>query len=1394
MNRFVQQFCGLVLVIGCWAVVDHICANQTAFSTIDAEYTRDVRPLMREFCLDCHSTAMRVGELDLEQFANLGDVRRSTKVWIRVAEMLDNGEMPPKGAKQPSAPQRKQIAVWIKRYLEAEAKANAGDPGLIILRRLNNAQYTYTVRDLTGLELDPTREFPADSAAGEGFTNTGGSLVMSPALLTKYLDAGKEIAKHAELLPDGFRFSPSSTRSDWTNDALAQIRTFYRERTDSGGSSQVNLQGIVFETNEGGRLPLERYLKATLIEREALQSGTKTTSTVAKEQGLNAKYLGILWAMLIDRQPSLLLDSVRAKWRAATPSNFTLLTTTIGQWQNALFRFNSVGHLGAEGGPKAWQEPVVPIIPRQEVRLKLPSAQDQKEVKLYLVARDAGDGNLGDFAVWHEPRLVAPGRPDLLLRDVPQFIGEMTAVRERLFEETAKVLNAVSDVGRQSDTLDVSLLARNYGIDIVPLTAWLGYLGISSKATIQLDHFTQKQTSVSNYSFVKGWGSPQTPFLIANSSNDHVRIPGKMKPHGICLHPSEALSAVVAWQSPIAGALQIEGKVTPANPECGNGVTWLLELHRGATVQRLASSTAQGNKESIIQPIQKLPVQPGDLVSLVIGPRDGNSSCDLTDLELVLRSVEDSTREWSLTRDVSDDVLAGNPHADRFGNKEVWHFYSEPVKEINADPGVPAGSLLARWLAAEQAAEKHELALALQNLLTSGPLAERGEKNPDTILYRQLTSLGGPFLTRAWPQIAAGLRGTDASSENRQTDFGLDLGMFGGAHPRCSSIDDASLCVQAPSIIEVRLPAELTVGAEFVTVGTLHPETGVEGSTQLQLLASPPSGSGVTPEAPIVANNGSAAFKRFERAFDDFRGMFPAALCYAKIVPVDEAVTLTLFHREDDPLRRLMLGAKEAQRLDRLWDELHFVSQDALTLVNAYEQITEFATQDRPDMVVALKPLRKSINDRAAAFRQSLVEAEPRQIDALIDFASRAYRRPLSTADADELRKLYRTLRDEGLPHDEAFRFTLARVFVAPEFLYRIEKAPVGVISSVVSDFELANRLSYFLWSSLPDDGLRVAAGLGTLHQPQALVKQARRMLADARVRRLATEFACQWLHIYDFDSLDEKSEKYFPEFAALRGDMYEESIRFFTDLFQRNASILSLFNADHTFVNERLAKFYGIPGVTGGDWRRIDSLQKQGRGGILALSTTLAKQSGASRTSPILRGNWVSEVLLGEKLPRPPKNVPQLPEDETATTGLTVRELVARHTRDAKCAVCHQKIDPFGFSLEGFDAIGRRRDTDLAGRALDTKTRLPDGREIDGFSGLRDYLVETRRDAVVRQFCRKLLGFALGRAAQLSDDPLLTEMQNQLGRNHYRFSAAVETIVQSRQFREIRGAEHSPD
>jgi hypothetical protein len=280
-------------------------------------------------------------------------------------------------------------------------------------------------------------------------------------------------------------------------------------------------------------------------------------------------------------------------------------------------------------------------------------------------------------------------------------------------------------------------------------------------------------------------------------------------------------------------------------------------------------------------------------------------------------------------------------------------------------------------------------------------------------------------------------------------------------------------------------------------------------------------------------------------------------------------------------------------------------------------------------------------------------------------------------------------------------------------------------------------------------------------------------MLKSDKVRRLATEFGCQYLHVRDVATLDEKSERHFPTFLDLRDDMQEEVTRFFIDLIQNNRSVLNLLDADHTFVNADLAKYYGFE--TKGGWQRIAGLHEKGRGGILGFAATLAKQAGASRNSAILRGTWLTEVILGEKLPIPPKGVPVLPEE--APANLTERQLIERHSRDENCMGCHKRIDPYGFALEGFDAIGRARQAD-------TKTVLPDGTSVDGLASLRDYLLTKRRDDFTRQFCRKLLGYALGRSVQLSDKPLIEQMM----KSDLRFGTLVEHIVRSRQFREVRG------
>ncbi|HEV8062733.1 MAG TPA: DUF1592 domain-containing protein, partial [Gemmataceae bacterium] len=1148
------------------------------------DYLKVVRPVLNRYCQRCHGAKRTEAELNLQAMDSFEEVRKHSRSWQKVAEMLDSSQMPPMEARQPTDAERAALQDWVHSYLTVEAKSKAGDSGPVVLRRLSNAEYTYTLRDLTGVDsLQPAREFPVDGAAGEGFTNTGNALVMSPTLLTKYLDAAKEVANHAVLLPDGFVFSPHTTRRDWTDDSIARIREFYREFTDARGGDKVNLQGIVFDTNKGGRLPAEKYLAATLVERDALKTRRKSIEDVARERGLNAKYLATLWQSLTGNEPSLLLDRLRSRWATAQPGDAAALTADIEAWQKALWKFGTVGHIGKIGGPNAWLEPVTPLVSQQELRFKIPSASAGKDVTLFLVARDAGDGNEHDFVVWQQPRLVAPGRPDLLLRDVREVGSDLAARRERMFANAAKYLEAASEAAAAQGRADVAALAHKRGVAPDELIAWLDYLGIGIAGPTKIDgHFTSKITSVANYEFINGWGTSETPLLIANSSDRHVRVPGNMNPHSVAVHPSPTLQAAVGWRSPVAANLRVQAQVTHAHPECGNGVTWSLELRRGATRQRLAAGAAQGSKPIAIGPIDDLAIQPGDLVSLLIGPRDGNHACDLTSLELKLTSSGSDGKTWDLARDISGNVLASNPQPDRFGNPGVWHFYTEPDKGVGAvGPTIPAGSLLARWQTAQGAEQKKKLAQAVQKLLTSGP--PNGKDNPDGALYRQLVSLGGPLFrgmleSGNQKKRPAGTAKASTGPSIAAMEWGLDPAKF-GKHPSGKSIDAGNLCVQAPSVVEIRLPADLVAGCELVTTGVLDKDSGAEGSVQLQLLTAKPSiRPAILPGTPIVVHDGGNARKRIERGFDDFRNLFPAALCYTKIVPVDEVVTLTLFYREDDQLVRLMLDKDQKQHLDKLWDELRYISQDALTLVDAYAQLMEYATQDADPKV--FEPLRKPINTRAAAFRKLLLDTQPRHLDALMGFAARAYRRPLADSDKKELRQLYDKLRKEGMSHEEAFRLTLARVLVAPAFLYRLEQPSSGVQQSPVSDWELANRLSYFLWSSQPDAELRQLAAAGRLHAPEVAMAQTRRMVRDGRVRRLAIEFACQWLHIHDFDHLDEKSERHFPSFVGLREAMYEESIQFFTYLFQNDRPVADIFDADYTFLNEALAKHYGVPGV----------------------------------------------------------------------------------------------------------------------------------------------------------------------------------------------------------------------
>ena len=1380
------------LLLGLFGMISPARADETTH--LNVAYKTDVQPLLKQFCYKCHSGDTAEAEIDLTAFVDLTQIRQHPKTWQQISEMLTSEQMPPQDAVQPSTEERARMHQWVQNYLTMEAAAHAGDPGPVVLRRLNNVEYTYTLQDLTQIgDLNVAKEFPVDSAAGEGFTNVGNSLVMSPSLLTKYLDAAKEVAAHAVLLPEGMRFSTYMTRRDWVNEYLTKIRGLYGRYTGHGGG----LTGVQKEpgedwraylqrlgANRSGKLSVERYLLATIEDREALASGTKTIEVVAKERGLSPKYLGTVWTMLNDGDAkSLLIDPLRVKWKTANSAEILQLMELITPWQNFLFKFNPVGQIGLHENIHSWLVPVNPLVSRHEFRVKLPG-EEKGEISLSLQADDAGDGNANDDAVWERPRFVMAGRPDLLLRDVDRVATTVTQSRDRYAAQSAKCLAAAHEADQSSAPIELALLAKKHGVDVEALTAWLDYLGVGNGGRQALGTpMLGKQESFEASDFIKGWIGEDGHSVLANLSDQRVRVPGDMQPQSVFVHPSATRAVVIGWRSPIAATIKISGSIQHRDPACGDKTLWSLQRRRGNTRQQLAAGRSKGAELLSVGSFDSVVVRPGDVIALVISPKE-TQACDLTAIDLTL---SDGKHEWNLWKEILPDILAGNPHADSQGNPDVWHFTSEPVS-ASVGTVFPVDSLISKWQAASEPTEKLRLADELQRVLQLDP-ATLSKDSPEAFLVQQFRSLSGPFLS---PILNAAANAPSDLPTVTQPKWGLPLMRFGRSLDGRVT-EDANLCVHAPEILEVRLPAEFVAGSEFVTSGLLHPEMAQEGSVRLQVQMTPAGAVGPSSTASaMLVTEGSQTAQRIQTAFEEFRSLFPPTLCYSQIVPADETVTLILFYREDDQLRRLMLTPEESAQLDQLWQELLYVSQEPLEISSAFVQLYQYATQDRPDLMPGFERLRKPVQDRVDAFRQKLIDNEPQQLNAVIEFAKKAYRRPLIDTDVAQIRDLYASLRVQELAHDEALRLTLARVLVSPAFLYRLEKPGAGTKAGPVSDDELANRLSYFLWSSAPDAELLSLAAAGKLHDPDVVAAQARRMLKDAKIRRMATEFGCHWLHIHDFDHLDEKSERHFPTFNALRGAMYEESILVLTDMLQNDRSVVSLVDGDSTFLNEELARHYGIPGIMGREWRRVENVRQYSRGSILSLATTLSKQSGASRTSPILRGNWLSEVVLGEKLPRPPKNVPVL--SETVPEGLTERQLIARHTSDRACAKCHLRFDPFGFALEGFDAIGRLRTTDAAGLPIDTKTVLFDGTSVDGLADLKHYLGTTRRQAFVGQFQRKLLGYALGRSVQLSDEPLLAEIQKQLNQNDNHVAIVVEAIVRSPQFREIRGRNRVSD
>jgi mono/diheme cytochrome c family protein len=424
-------------------------------------------------------------------------------------------------------------------------------------------------------------------------------------------------------------------------------------------------------------------------------------------------------------------------------------------------------------------------------------------------------------------------------------------------------------------------------------------------------------------------------------------------------------------------------------------------------------------------------------------------------------------------------------------------------------------------------------------------------------------------------------------------------------------------------------------------------------------------------------------------------------------------------------------------------------------------------------------PSRRRIFASHAARREH-DERSARQI--LTTLMKRAYRRPVTTADLRGPLALFQKGRVDG-GFDAGIEMALAGVLVSPHFLFRLEPEPPGIAPNTpyrVSDLELASRLSFFLWSSIPDDELLNVAIAGRLHEPSVLEREVRRMMADARSQALVDNFASQWLHLRNLASIT-PDMRLFPAFDDnLRRAFRQETELLFDSVLREDRSVLDLLRADYTFVNERLAKHYGIPHVYGSRFRRIALDKDSERGGLLRQGSILTVTSYATRTSPVVRGKWILDNLLGVPPPPPLPDVPAL-KDNTVDGALTVRKRLAEHRNNAVCAACHNLMDPIGLSLEKFDAVGRRRTVE-DGVAIDASGGFPDGSRFVDVDGLEAALLR-RPELFVSALAEKLLIYASGRGVEYYDAPAVRTIVREARAQDFRMSSIVLGVVKSKPF-----------
>ncbi|HEX3147870.1 MAG TPA: DUF1592 domain-containing protein [Gemmataceae bacterium] len=1107
----------------------------TPWATGADSFQERIKPFAEKYCKGCHNKEKPRGELDLTRYTRDVDVTSDFRRWNHVLEFVRKGAMPPNDKPQPTIEERKTVVAAIESILLVEARKHAGDPGVVLPRRLSTTEYDLSIRDLTGFDLRATAEFPIDPAGGEGFNNTGEALGMTPNLLNKYLEAARFVSEHLVLKPNGIAFAPFPVTSYNERKKLTEqaIIDFYRQH----------------------EVRIDAYLEAAWRYQHRV-AGDRDVSldAWATRSKLSGKYL-------------------------------TLVAKTLDEAKTG------TGYLKQLG--EKW------------------------------------------------PSLPAPKNASDVPQEMKEFQRLVSFLQSQLCQREPRLIHA--DAG-----------------------CWvIGHLDLRAKAAFARDKF--------------------------DSAN--------------------------------------------------------LKSRQLIKFGRLETKTGEKPSETML------------------------------------------------------------------------YLRIDPAFE-----GLTPGTIVVR-----------------QAVFTKSDTIAQNKKQIETQGMESLRAV----LEREAPEVA--LR------------FGF------GKHPSGGVLDADTFAVPAPGVLEIPLSSAAVAALQGKQL-LLECELDGDSSTKSAFHLLPSTGkrpeSTLGTGAGLVVRPESQLAKDIAASGEKFCSAFPNRFFY-----VDPNRNLTAgFHlveglfRDDQPLMGKVLTESERTELDRLWKELDFVTQRTETLLRGFvwferaerhviqDKRFDYLSSDDPLLVEnellskfermyleklgvklvdgELKPEKASsqfelihgffqeVRQGLAAYKQTLERVETTAIADLERLAQQAYGRPLRADETAALRALYQKLRKQGQGVEDSLRGTIRAVLMSPHFFFHIPAAPAGEGIYPLAGEALARRLSYFLWSSLPDEELLKAAREGKLQDEQVLRGQVQRMLKDPKSAAFAREFFGQWLRYRDYLSKDAIPAGAFPGYDdSLRRAFFEEPTRLITDLIQQDRDVDELLHGDATFVNAPLAQFYGgsietqyrrlsteraedrkrrgLPAPTdaNADWYRVDGLRSLGRGGVFGIPVILTTNSAGQRTSPVKRGFWVVHHLLGEHFPPPPADVPELPKTEKESSK-TIREMLAEHTAHAQCAMCHVHFDGLGLTMEGFDAIGRSRTKDLAGRAIQSVGPLPGGKTAEGIGGLIDYVENQRRGEFERNLCRKFLGYALGRSVVLSDEPLLDEMQKNLHEKR-RFSALFETVVLSPQFRKQRGRDY---